>query len=279
MIEPPDAAGSRKARLMAWLESHGRLDVLEAAGRLGVAPETVRRDLRALEAAGRLVRVHGGAVLPAGEPAVPVTALPAPEDPGDRALAQALCPEIPRTGTVLMGAGRLTSALTHVMVTTPPTATGLTVITNALDVAVHLARVPTVSVYNIGGTVARQTRAQEGDWAVEELARFRVDLALVCPAGLTVEYGLSHRTPAAAAVAQAMVDCAERTIALCSAPTVGRSALVRFAAVESVESVWVSGGLTAAQVRAFRARGVALRIFDQAEREGDRSAGRQPASI
>jgi hypothetical protein len=36
------------------------VDVADLAGRLGVAQRTVRRDLRALEEAGR--RVHGGAV-------------------------------------------------------------------------------------------------------------------------------------------------------------------------------------------------------------------------
>lgn len=278
MTERPGRPGTRHALLLAWLAENGRLDVVEAAVRLGVAPETVRRDLRILESAGRLQRVHGGAVAGDGAPPLPITALSPPTDPADRALAEQLWRELPRNGTILLGAGRLILALTHMMVSSPPETSGLTVVTHSLDAAVQLARVPTVSVYNVGGTVSPLTRAQEGDWVLEELGRFRVDLAVVCPGGVTVEYGLSHTTPAAAAVAQAVVACAERTVVLCPASMVGRSAFVRFAAVDEIESLWISGDPTAERVRPFLEHGVALRVFSSpdlavaAEPVGDRAA-------
>ena len=51
-------ARRRSEQLLAWLAAESRLDVLDAAARLGVAPETVRRDLRVLESDGKLVRVR-----------------------------------------------------------------------------------------------------------------------------------------------------------------------------------------------------------------------------
>ena len=62
MKDYPAAVAARHALIMQWLTKAGRLDVLTAAARLGVAQETVRRDLKALESDGRLQRVHGGAV-------------------------------------------------------------------------------------------------------------------------------------------------------------------------------------------------------------------------
>ena len=71
---------------MQWLTEKGRLDVLTVAGRLGVAQETVRRDLRSLESDGRLQRVHGGAV-PVEADLLPGLAPPAITEPNDRELA------------------------------------------------------------------------------------------------------------------------------------------------------------------------------------------------
>ncbi|WP_291053056.1 DeoR family transcriptional regulator, partial [Herbiconiux sp.] len=53
---------ARREGIVRVLDASGRVEVGELAQRLGVAEETVRRDLRALEQAGRLRRAHGGAI-------------------------------------------------------------------------------------------------------------------------------------------------------------------------------------------------------------------------
>lgn len=54
-------AAERKDAVLRELRLRGTVGVAEFARRLGVAPVTLRRDLRDLEADGRLARVHGGA--------------------------------------------------------------------------------------------------------------------------------------------------------------------------------------------------------------------------
>ena len=55
-------AAARYQVIVDLLAADGRVDVVDIANRLGVAQETIRRDLRAMESAGKLQRVHGGAV-------------------------------------------------------------------------------------------------------------------------------------------------------------------------------------------------------------------------
>ena len=55
-------AAARYQAITDLLAAEGRVDVVDIANRLGVAQETIRRDLRAMETAGKLQRVHGGAV-------------------------------------------------------------------------------------------------------------------------------------------------------------------------------------------------------------------------
>jgi DNA-binding IclR family transcriptional regulator len=51
----------RQHQILALARSQGEVDVLKLAAELGVAPETIRRDLRQLEQHGLVRRTHGGA--------------------------------------------------------------------------------------------------------------------------------------------------------------------------------------------------------------------------
>ena len=52
----------RKAHLLAILARNGRIEAKAVAVELGLSDDTIRRDLRELAAAGKLQRVHGGAL-------------------------------------------------------------------------------------------------------------------------------------------------------------------------------------------------------------------------
>jgi DeoR family fructose operon transcriptional repressor len=251
----------RFERLLAWLESEGRLDVGDAATRLGVAQETVRRDLRVLESRAKLVRVHGGAVEMEPEGlSSPVPGLTPSAGAGivvspDRGLLEALWADLPHSGTLLLGTGRLSLELAQVIVVAPPDQ-DLTVVTNSLDVGLVLSRVSRLSVYNIGGTVSPRTRAQEGDWALTELHRVHTDVSVVCPAGISVDRGLSQPTPAAAAVSQAEVAAGSRVLALVEETALGRPSFVTFAGVDEIDQIVVGGDPAPAAVQEFTDRDV-----------------------
>lgn len=250
---------ARYRSILECLSAQGRVDVVETAVRLSVAQETIRRDLRALELDGKLQRVHGGAVQ-VDTPSQLVPTSPPDTHSDDLALSQAIWADLPRIGTVLLGAGRLTLALAQVMVASPPEQTGLTIVTNSLDAALVLSRASKLSVYNVGGTVAPLTRAQEGDWALTELARFSVDVSVLCPPGISVERGLSAETPAAAAVSEAAVSAARRVIVMADAQTLGSSAFVHFATLSQVDQIAVAGQVSANAVQPFSDRGISIRV-------------------
>ena len=252
-------AAARYQTIADLLAAEGRVDVVDIANRLGVAQETIRRDLRAMESAGKLQRVHGGAVgIVTGPPALRNSQPPTAQD--DLELSGRVWQELPRRGTILLGTGNLTLALAHVIVGSPPETRGLTIVTNSLDAAIVLSRVSRLEVYNIGGTVSPITRAQEGDWAVREMERLHVDVSVVCPAGISVERGLTQATPAAAAVSQVEVASGERVIALAGADSFGVSAFVQFASLEQIDSIAVAGSPSEAALQPFFERGITITV-------------------
>src|SRR4051795_3000285 len=58
-------APERQQEILRLARDGGRVDVVSRAGESQFRPETTRRDLKALDRAGLLRRVHGGAI-PAG---------------------------------------------------------------------------------------------------------------------------------------------------------------------------------------------------------------------
>ena len=55
-------AEERQEHILRAARSAGRVEVTELAAELDVAPETIRKDLTALERVGVVRRVHGGAI-------------------------------------------------------------------------------------------------------------------------------------------------------------------------------------------------------------------------
>lgn len=250
-------SGSRYQAIERWLAAEGRVDVVHLARRLGVAQETIRRDLKVLEDAGKLERVHGGAVaLDAG--LLAARALLGSSDADDLELSARVWAGLPRRGTLLLGTGRLALALAQTLVNDPPRTWGLTVVTNSLDAAVVLARASRLEVYNVGGTVSALTRAQEGDWAMAELQRLHLDVSVVCPAGISADRGLTQDTPAAAAVSQLEVVSADRVVVLADRVTLGATAFVQFAHLDQVHLLAVAGSPTPAALQPFLDHGLAV---------------------
>jgi DeoR/GlpR family transcriptional regulator of sugar metabolism len=249
-------AAARHDTITAWLEAEGKVDVVDAAARLGVAQETVRRDLRVMEDAGRLHRVHGGAI-----PVLPRSTTSWTDHQGRYVeLGRALWQRLPREGTLLIGAGAPALGLAEAISADPPAGHGLTVVTNYLDAAIVLSRVQNLAVYNIGGTVSPRSRGQEGDWAITELNRLRTDVSVICPTGISVADGLSDPTPSGAAIAKALTRVGRRVIGLADAGAIGRATFVTFATIEEIDEVSVAGTMTDKQRRPFVDRGVDLTV-------------------
>jgi DeoR family fructose operon transcriptional repressor len=247
-----DAAADRHRRILRRLDADGRVEVADLSGDLRVAPETVRRDLRLLEGQGLLQRVHGGAVRLAERPLSPFDGTTPEHPPRHVRLAALVVDLLPARGTVFLAASSLTWAVAESLSRHPPAAAGLTVMTTGLDVAVVLSRVANLQVYNIGGSVEPEHRGQQGEWALDEIRRFRVDLALLSPSGVSVGGGVFAASTMAAAISAAAVESAQEVWLLTEGHDVGRTGVVRVASIDEVNRVFAAGYVDGAQVEAFR---------------------------
>jgi DeoR family fructose operon transcriptional repressor len=233
-------APERHQQILATARANGRVDVTGLAKELSVTPETVRRDLTALERRGVLRRVHGGAI--------PVERLGIEPGVADREgrsagqkerIARAALDELPEGGSIILDAGTTTVRLAELL----PTDRELTVVTHSVPVAGILISRPNITLHLLGGVVRGRTLAAVGDWTRAQVAEVYADVAFMGTNGISVERGLTTPDIAEAAVKRALIDAARRTVVLADHTKFGREDFARVAPLSDVDTVITDVGL------------------------------------
>lgn len=247
-------APERHQEILRLAREAGRVDVLSLADRFQVTAETVRRDLKALDRAGLVRRVHGGAI-PAGrldldlEPDLTEREATAAEEK-DRIAAAALA-ELPDGGSVVLDAGSTVARLAAGI----PVDIALTVVTHALPVAARLADHTGIDLHLVGGRVRHRTRAAVDGWALRAYAEIRADVLFLATNGFSADGGLTTPDLAEAAVKRAAIGAARRVVLLADSAKAGQEHFARFGSFADVDLLITDTGLAPAQQAAIEAAG------------------------
>ncbi|MGA5583058.1 DeoR/GlpR family DNA-binding transcription regulator [Streptomyces thermodiastaticus] len=234
-------APERQQEILRLARESGRVDVVSLAEVFQVTAETIRRDLKTLDRAGLLRRVHGGAI-PVGrldfEPDLSEREATA-SDEKDR-IAKAALAELPADGTVILDAGSTVACLAAAL----PLDAGLTVVTHSLPIAARLADHPGLQLHLVGGRVRHRTRAAVDAWALRAYGEIRADVAFVAANGFSAEHGLTTPDLAEAAVKRAAVAAARRVVLLADSSKHGQEHFARFGALSDVHVLVTDSGLS-----------------------------------
>jgi len=210
--------GERQQRILAVLASSGRVVATELQRELGVSAYTVRRDLDELADAGRLQRVHGGA-LALARSAVATTYA------GRGTQSVAGKQEVARAAAALLVPGQVTildggsTALALVEAIAPGYAG--TVVTHSPPAAAALAAHEGIEVVLVGGTLERRAMVAVGAQTIATYRAIRADALFLGVWALHPEHGLSEGYHEEAEVRRVLLGCADRVIGLASADKLG----------------------------------------------------------
>ncbi|MEU1706380.1 DeoR/GlpR family DNA-binding transcription regulator [Streptomyces sp. NPDC005706] len=234
-------APERQQEILRLARDGGRVDVLSLAEEFQVTAETIRRDLKALDRAGLVRRVHGGAI-PVGrldfEPDLTERESTA-ADEKDR-IAKAALAELPAGGTLILDAGTTVARLAAAI----PLESALTVVTHSLPIAARLADHPGIQLHLIGGRVRHRTRAAVDAWALRAYGEIRADVLFVAANGFSAEHGLTTPDLAEAAVKRAAVAAARRVVLLADSAKHGQEHFARFGGLSDVDLLITDNGLS-----------------------------------
>ncbi|MFI5807579.1 DeoR/GlpR family DNA-binding transcription regulator [Streptomyces sp. NPDC051561] len=246
-------APERQQEILRLAREGGRVDVLSLADTFQVTAETVRRDLKALDRAGLVRRVHGGAI-PAGrldfEPDLAERESTA-ADEKDR-IAHAAIAELPSEGSVVLDAGSTAARLAAGV----PLECALTVVTHSLPAAARLADHPGIDLHLVGGRVRHRTRAAVDAWALRAYGEIRADVVFLGTNGFTLEHGLTTPDLAEASVKRALIASGRRVVLLADSAKHGQEHFARFGGLTDIDLLITDTGLNPADEAALTAAGV-----------------------
>jgi DeoR/GlpR family transcriptional regulator of sugar metabolism len=212
---------------------------------LQVSDSTIRRDLEHLERQGLLKRTYGGAVLAEGQGAVLAEGQGAVLAEAQGILdaqgqfsriGAAAAALISEGETLYLGSGCLALDVAHQLATR----TGITVITNALDVAAHLAHHSSLSIILTGGQLERQAGALVGHVAELALKELRADRAILEVAGISVPDGITGESLSTAQFTRTVIDRMPEVIVIAGQHKWGRVGPAYLAPLEAIDRIVTS---------------------------------------
>lgn len=219
----------RHTRIRDLLLASGQVSVERIVTELGVSRETIRRDLVELAERGEIRRVHGGAVLTGDEP--PIDVRHATRVREKRAIAKKVASMVESGQTIFMDAGSTMNLVAEALATR----SGLTIITNAVDVAARFASRPGNDVHLLGGRFDAQIGCTNGAATITEIGRYQPHLAILSPVGMDAKAGASSFELEEAEVARAMCANSRRIVIAADHSKIGVRSRVTWCASDRVD--------------------------------------------
>jgi DeoR family transcriptional regulator of aga operon len=258
----PDKVGRRRDALVSALSLSAWTTVEELIARTGASQATIGRDLRYLEAKGIVRRDHGTVRL-----AEPSTFGPFLDDPGFREQVHRMASEKRRIGraaaamiqdgeTIAIAPGTSTSQIAQALGESDRKS--LTVVTNAVNVAMELSRRRDVLVHLAGGYLSGDWFSLVGPRAIESVRTVFTDKFFFSSNGVHPQHGVTDRHADEAAMNEAMVRQARYRVLAVDHSKFGQVARHLVCAINEVNLIITDTGATDEMIAPFRDLGIEI---------------------
>jgi len=243
-------AAERRMLICKMAQERGSVNVTELAQAFEAGISTIRRDLDALHEEGKLVRVHGGAILKeTATPRTPYKQSRSQHIEEKSAIAEAALAYMPESGTVFMGGGTTTYQLALKIQAKMDTC----VVTNALDLAAHLVSNNLADVDLVGGTVRKDSLQTNCEESLENLYW---DVTFMSPAAIDIRRGITTDNRNTARQEQLILKHGAKFVALCDSSKINHFAYAQVAPITKIDVLITDSGADPEFVEQLRDVGV-----------------------
>lgn len=246
---------SRRTRIADLVGALGECSVERLAQKFGVSDMTIRRDLRALAAQGRVLRTHGGAAA-AERVSFEFKFLERARErqPAKEEIARVAAALVRDGQSLLVDSGTTTLAVARRL----KERRDLTLITSSLPIASELQFCDAIRVYLLGGQIRRSSPDLIGAFAEANLETIRADLAFL-GADAVDERGFAYnKSPEVARMLARMATAAREVFVLADSAKIGRTELARFGSLRRWGGLVTDRNLSRKHAAALRRAGVKL---------------------
>jgi DeoR family transcriptional regulator of aga operon len=255
--QAPMLIEERRQHILSLIQKQGRVLVDELSNDLDRSKITIRKDLDYLESKALLLRTHGGA-LPARAGALTDPTIQEKEELHHEEkvrIAKAAAAMVSDGQCIILDSGTTTTEIARAILSLR----GLTVITNALNIAADMAR-SDFEIILIGGTLRKNSLSVVGPLAEDVLKEMHADIVFLGVDGFDTKVGLTTPNVLGARVNRAMVEAAEKVVAVCDSSKFNRRSLSLIVGTSAIDHVITDSNLAPGEVKAIQDAGIEVTI-------------------
>jgi len=253
---PSMTRAERLAAILELLVGAGRVDVDDAAERFAVSTATIRRDLDHLADQQLLSRTHGGAVPNSTSYDLPMRYKAIGRHPAKAKIAERAAAMLWPGCTVSLNGGTTTVEVARAIATSESLHSGVTVVTNALNIATELTVRPFIKIVVCGGVARPQSYELVGNLAGDTMSQLTTDICFLGAAGIDPIGGITISDEAEAPVNRVMVTQAKRSYVVADASKLGEVGFFRICQLAEVTGVITDAAADPRLVAAMRETGI-----------------------
>lgn len=221
----------RHPEILDIARREGKVTVEGLAEHFDVTLQTIRRDLTDLAEAGRLERVHGGAVLPSGTVNIGYEERRRLNAEGKAAIARACAAQIPPDCTLFLNLGTSTEAvaleLRHHR--------NLLVVTNNMNVANILSQNQDSRVIVTGGSLRQSDGGLVGDITTATIRQFKFDIGIIGCSAIDRDGDVLDFDFQEVGVSRTILERSRRTMLIADHSKFQRTAPARIASLAEID--------------------------------------------
>ncbi|MDG2497808.1 MAG: DeoR/GlpR family DNA-binding transcription regulator [Aquiluna sp.] len=250
-------------RILELVSKTGALDVDQAANSLKVSLATIRRDFDELANRQLVTRTHGGIQASGAAYDLPIRYKTAKEDRGKQRIARVAAAMVQRGYRIGVNGGTTTTELARELASShrlhPSDGDiGLTVVTNAINIATEMVIRPHIKIVVTGGVARPQSYELIGDFASSLLDGLVLDIAFLGVNGVDAEVGATANHEGEAKIDQLIADAAKKVVVITTADKIGHQAFARICKPGEIDMIMTDEEPEPAVRKSFEEQGVEI---------------------
>lgn len=231
----------RREKIFELIREDGQAKVTDLSRIFKVTEVTIRQDLERLEKEGLIVKEHGGAYLKNIDMNVRNLQLQKQENMSQKmAIARKALEYIQNGDTIILDSGTTTTEIAKII----SGYNNLTVITNALNIALILGAQAGINVIVTGGEFKAPTLSLTGQKAADFFQNLHVDKLFLATAGIALKTGLTYPGISDICVKRAMIESADETYLVADSTKIGKNSFASLGALSLIHCLITDSSIT-----------------------------------
>lgn len=260
MARKSDNTGTRQEFILRNLQETGTVSIENLCNTTGASIATIRRDLEDLEGRSLLKRIRGGAV-----PIGPLFYEPFRNDVSfqdkiasfaeeKRKIARAAAATVQKGQTIALSGGTTTTEIVRSL----KTLSGISIITNTVNVAMELSNCKDIEVIVTGGVLRGSWFTLIGPIANASAEMLFADVMFIGVDGIDAQHGLTCTNPTEAEVLRKLANHSKRKVVVADHSKLGHVSKYLLCATSEIDCLITDAGASHAAIAPFEKSGISV---------------------